>query len=317
MRARDNAGSGENGACPKGCGPTPVFSVVIPTYNYAEHLGTAIRSVLEQEPHAPQCIVVDDGSTDHTPVTIAALQEEFPELLTFRQDNAGPGAARNFGAKQANGSWLVFLDSDDALLPGAIAALTHTASVHPHAEFLVGDHISVTDGKEKLQRAGTPSSDRAQAFRDFLLNRTLSLNNGAVAVKRITFARYGYATRFRNGEDIALFAKLLANHEGARTDAALVRRLRHGDSLRHNAEAYRKTATEVVEEIFDDPQLPSSLQRYRKPFLARRWLSLARQLYDIKDYAGCRSTYLKALRVDLPTALRGSYKFKALKACFK
>lgn len=92
----------------------PTVSVIIPAYNAADYVGRAIESALNQT-HAPlEVIVIDDGSRDNTAEQVA--QYPAPVRL-LRQPNGGPAAARNHGARVANGEWLALLDADDAWLP--------------------------------------------------------------------------------------------------------------------------------------------------------------------------------------------------------
>ncbi|GHB23796.1 glycosyltransferase family 2 protein [Mongoliitalea lutea] len=94
----------------------PRFSVIIPSYNRAVTLGRAIESVLQQSCPAFEIIVVDDGSTDQTRQVV----EKYPTVSYCYQLNQGVSAARNRGAEMATGDWLIFLDSDDELLPHAL-----------------------------------------------------------------------------------------------------------------------------------------------------------------------------------------------------
>src|SRR4051794_37688274 len=96
--------------------PAPLVSVIIPCYNQAHYLGEAIESVINQTyPHF-EIIVVDDGSTDNT----SEVAGGFKEVRCIRQQNQGLSAARNTGLRESSGAFLVFLDSDDRLLPEAI-----------------------------------------------------------------------------------------------------------------------------------------------------------------------------------------------------
>lgn len=95
----------------------PLFSVIIPTYNRVELQRQALASVLAQTFTDYEVIVVDDGSTDRTWEELQALGQRIHAL---RQDNAGPGVARNLGAKYATGDYLAFLDSDDVWFPWAL-----------------------------------------------------------------------------------------------------------------------------------------------------------------------------------------------------
>lgn len=106
----------------------PFFSIVIPTYNRAGFLGVALRSVLEQQYHHWEVLVVDDGSTDNTAQVVADLADLRIHYLP--QENRERGAARNHGLARAQGQYVVFLDSDDELLPHHLAVLhAHIAQV--------------------------------------------------------------------------------------------------------------------------------------------------------------------------------------------
>ncbi|RLD12393.1 MAG: glycosyltransferase family 2 protein [Chlamydiae bacterium] len=87
---------------------SPLISVIIPTYNRYDLLLEAIASVKNQTYKNVELIIVDDGSTDKT----CRLQSD-KSVIYLKQDNKGPAAARNTGAKIAHGEWLAFLDSDD------------------------------------------------------------------------------------------------------------------------------------------------------------------------------------------------------------
>lgn len=89
-------------------------SVIIPTYNRASMLPRAIGSVLSQSLAAAEIIVVDDGSTDATKSVVSnmASESDIP-IISIKQQNKGPAAARNTGIKQAVSPLLAFLDSDD------------------------------------------------------------------------------------------------------------------------------------------------------------------------------------------------------------
>jgi glycosyltransferase involved in cell wall biosynthesis len=98
----------------------PFFSVIIPAYNRLPYLMEALDSVRQQIFTDYEVIVVDDGSTDGTEIAILEMLNSGKSERKFkylRQENAGPGAARNFGARNAKGEYLAFLDSDDLWFP--------------------------------------------------------------------------------------------------------------------------------------------------------------------------------------------------------
>ncbi|WP_133273801.1 glycosyltransferase family 2 protein [Hymenobacter radiodurans] len=102
----------------------PFFSVIIPTYNRADFITTTIESVQKQEFAAWEVLVIDDGSTDDTSQRVAALSDTRIQYLP--KLNAERGAARNYGLARAKGEYVLFLDSDDRLLPNHLAVLHST-----------------------------------------------------------------------------------------------------------------------------------------------------------------------------------------------
>lgn len=94
----------------------PRVTVVIPTYNRARMVCEAVDSVLAQTYEDFEVIVVDDGSTDNTPLRLSEYED--PRVYIIRhQTNQGQGPARNTGILASKGEYIAFLDSDDLWEP--------------------------------------------------------------------------------------------------------------------------------------------------------------------------------------------------------
>lgn len=106
-------------AAPYDC--DPMFSVIVPIYNTGNYIGACIQSLLEQDESDFEIIAVDDGSTDNSPQILDAISARDKRLRVYRQENAGQGAARNFGLSQALGSFVAFVDSDDVVAPDLLS----------------------------------------------------------------------------------------------------------------------------------------------------------------------------------------------------
>jgi glycosyltransferase involved in cell wall biosynthesis len=98
----------------------PLATIVIVNYNYARFVAAAIDSALEQSYDPLEVIVVDDGSSDGSREIIAGYANR---IRTVFQNNAGQGAGYNAGWRTARGEFVLFLDSDDVLLPDAITKI--------------------------------------------------------------------------------------------------------------------------------------------------------------------------------------------------
>jgi glycosyltransferase involved in cell wall biosynthesis len=92
----------------------PLFSVVIPTYNRADFIGIAIKSVVNQSFRNWELIVVDDGSTDNTREVVYSFKDD--RIKYHFQENQELNAARNKGIMLAKGDFITFLDDDDYYL---------------------------------------------------------------------------------------------------------------------------------------------------------------------------------------------------------
>ncbi|HTW78152.1 MAG TPA: glycosyltransferase family 2 protein [Terracidiphilus sp.] len=97
------------------------ISVIIPVYNRCDRVKYAVDSVLAQTVPVLEIILVDDGSFDGTSELLPRYIEDNPtwreRVIYVRQDNQGPGGARNTGITRAKGDWIAFNDSDDIWLP--------------------------------------------------------------------------------------------------------------------------------------------------------------------------------------------------------
>ena len=120
-------------------------SVVVPTYNHAAHVVSAVESALGQTRPPREVIVVDDGSPDDTGERLAPLAAA-GRIRYVRQANAGVAAARNHGASLASGELLCFVDDDDLLLPHALATLAEPAVARPELALVYGQRLVFRDG---------------------------------------------------------------------------------------------------------------------------------------------------------------------------
>jgi glycosyltransferase involved in cell wall biosynthesis len=124
--------------------PTPLVSVIIPTFNRLDLLKRAIASIQEQSYQHWELIVVDDGSTDGTS---AWLKHYVPTSRQIQQDNQGVSAARNHGVEIAHGQWIAFLDSDDAWAPTKLEDQMKALAEEPHYRFCHTDEIWIRRGR--------------------------------------------------------------------------------------------------------------------------------------------------------------------------
>jgi len=123
---------------PSAPGGRPAVTAVIPTYNYGRFLAECVHSVLGQRDVETRVIVVDDGSTDETPRVTAELAAD-PRVTVLRHDpNRGQLPSVNRGAELVDTEFVVKLDADDLLAPGALARATALLEARPEVAFVYG-----------------------------------------------------------------------------------------------------------------------------------------------------------------------------------
>ncbi len=100
----------------------PKVTVIMPAYNAQDYIERSVRSVLNQSFRELELIVVDDGSKDGTAAVLARLASEDGRLRPMTVENGGPATARNRGmaAMAEETEYVMFIDSDDELLPDAV-----------------------------------------------------------------------------------------------------------------------------------------------------------------------------------------------------
>src|SRR5882724_9626077 len=101
----------------------PTFSIVITTYNRARIVRRCIDSCLAQPFEDFEIVVVDDGSSDGTAAILAESYDDPRLRVIAHETNRGINPSRHTGATNAQGEWVVVIDSDDELLPGALERL--------------------------------------------------------------------------------------------------------------------------------------------------------------------------------------------------
>jgi glycosyltransferase involved in cell wall biosynthesis len=139
-----------------------LVSTIIPVYNRPEMVRRAVASVLDQTYRPIEILLVDDGSTDHTPQVLAELQAAHPEQIrVIRQANGGAGLARETGRLAARGAYIQYLDSDDYLLPNKFADQVAALQAHPACAIAFGTARLEDASGQVLDSASRRTSETA------------------------------------------------------------------------------------------------------------------------------------------------------------
>ncbi|SFL49866.1 hypothetical protein SAMN03159307_02903 [Pseudomonas sp. NFACC46-3] len=212
---------------------------------------------------------------------------------------------------------MIFLDADDEMAPGALAAVAQHIASHPESRFIIGGHWSVfADGRRVQHRVKPLPATPRERVRGYLLDKTVTLSNGACVMHRDVFAPGNYPEHLRNVEDIPVFAQVLARFPCSVLDQPLALIYKHDDSMRHDLKQSLAAGIGMVDEVFSPARLPE-LQDLRQAFMAQRCLSLFRDCYTAGDYVNARAFYVQAVRTDIRSLTRWPYTRKAIRLLFK
>ncbi|MFZ5655114.1 MAG: glycosyltransferase family 2 protein [Pseudomonadota bacterium] len=294
----------------------PLFSIVIPCYNYGHWLERAVNSVLAQGGDDWDLLVIDDGSTDATAAVAQDLLARHPgRLRLLSQPNRGAAATRNRGLDATRGRYLIFLDADDELSPEALGAYRALLARRPDADLLAGAYFAVTeDGRSRLRPVGDPPASRKRRLRAYLFGKSLHLTGSAVAFRRGALAARRYPEHLPSTEDLPVFAHLLATGELAVTPIPVAITHRHPDSLRHDAARAAAAAAVLPDEVFRPDLMPDWALAWRERYRAQRHLSLFRTHYLAGEHPAALDCFHRALAsAPLATLGRWSYLRKYLK----
>jgi len=213
-------------------------SIIIPCWNQAIYLPEAIESALNQTYKNIEVIVVDDGSPDAT----AEIAAKYPVKLV-RQSNKGLASARNAGALNMRGQYLLPLDADDILLEGAVAEMIRVAKA-TQADIIAPSFQTFGTSQEQIILMASPT------LNDF---RTGNRIPYCSMIKRSAFQEVGgYSPKMVEGyEDLHLTISLLCKGKKIETipqPLMLYRTKEH--SMIHEAQKHHvKLMTQIYQDF--------------------------------------------------------------------
>lgn len=183
----------------------PNVSVIIPVYNREQFVGQTIDSVLNQTYRDYELIVVDDGSVDQTGRIVSSYGDRVHYIY---QSHKGQASARNKGLTAAQGKNILFVDSDDVLLPSHLELLVSCLNssgdigVAYSGWECVNEDLSRVLGEFRATRHG-------QLLEDLLLKRFGLITTGAALIRRECFERAGcFDETLLRGDDADLWLRI-------------------------------------------------------------------------------------------------------------
>lgn len=125
-----------------------LISIIIPAYNCETTIRETLESILSQPVTDYELLIINDGSTDNTKMILQEYETQNRRVRVKTIKNSGPAEARNVGIQEAQGEYLMFVDSDDTLQPDALNRIEQILQKRPADLILFGFYIRNTIEKQ-------------------------------------------------------------------------------------------------------------------------------------------------------------------------
>lgn len=272
-------------------------SVIIPTHNAAQFIEQTVQSVLRQTHPDFDVVVVDDGSTDETRRVLAPYENRIRYVY---QDNQERSVARNRGMRESSGEYLVFLDSDDVLLPNKLAVQAAALDQCPNVGVVVSGYQYI-DAKGTVIREDRPWDRQPDLNLESLLLSGLTPPHAAM-IRRAWAERIGgFDTTLAvyGAEDMDFWFRLsLAGCAMSWVPEIVCQYRVHAHNTSRNAKAHYQSLYSVYDKLFANPELPRNVRSLRRDVYTRARLAEAGRLYGQGDLDEGRECLRLALEED-------------------
>ncbi len=249
----------------------PTVSVIIPAYNTASYIGEALESVFHQDFTDYETIVVNDGSPD-TQELERSLEPFMERIIYLKQENRGPGGARNTGILKARGEYVAFLDGDDLWLPTYLSRQIELLSKDPSPDMVYADALLTGDSPLAGRTFMQICPSRGAATFESLLSWDCTVITSCVVARREALIDAGlFDARFYYCEDFDLWLRLA--HSGGRIayqPEVLAHHRLHGASLCANESRQLEGEIGVYEKWLREPELSEEMKRLAESQMKHR-----------------------------------------------
>ena len=184
-----------------------LFSVIITVYNKEKYIYNSLKSIYCQTFSPLEIIIVNDGSTDRSLFEISKIKDSRVKVYTI--ENKGVSFARNFGASQAKGSYLAFLDGDDIWLENHLEEIHKMIGLFPNESVFSSAALNNKKGRSKKYKYSV-SIESVKAVNYFQASLLQSvLNSSSFVICTDLYRKMGgFNVRYANYEDIDFWFRL-------------------------------------------------------------------------------------------------------------
>lgn len=213
----------------------PLVSIIIPTYNRAHLIGETLESVIAQTYSKWECIVVDDGSTDRTDEVIhkyLTSDNRFQYYHRPQDSPKGANACRNYGFEKSKGSYILWFDSDDLMMPEKIEVQLNALLNDPKLDFCIAKFSNFNSNNSNIEEISyLRNSNKFPNYKEYLRHQlfwgTIDFLGKRNVLENVFFNEY-----LKSGQEYHFFVLVLLNKpKGVFLDKTLAKRRIHNESI--------------------------------------------------------------------------------------
>lgn len=299
-----------------------LVSAIIPTYNRAHLICSAIESVLVQSYHSLELIIIDDGSTDTTEEVVHRYAGNASIALKYlKKSNGGCSSARNKGVELASGELVAFLDSDDQWMPNALYLMVETLEKNPSADFVYSPVYEVYgDSYEVLSYPASAGNPELFSREHFLTTRARPCS---IMYRKEIFSGLKLDESLKYNEDSDFLQRVSIKYKAAYLEVPTAKVFNHGGNKSSNRIGiYTALLQSSLGILRDYPEFAVSLGELAEKRILGIKTDLVEQLVfdgDIETALAIAEGVRDKLRADvrLSLLLRSSAPLKILHAAKK
>jgi glycosyltransferase involved in cell wall biosynthesis len=277
----------------------PKVSVVLPTYNSARFLGTAIQSVLDQTFQDWELIVVDDGSDDNTRDVLAAFRD--PRIRYFYQENRGAPAALNAGLRLARGAYVAFLGGDDRWMAEKLALqVAQLDGLPPQVALVYADLrlVNLEDNAILGRFLDGREPPRGRVLSELVRTEGSFIHPCASLIRREVFDKVGlFDETLRTHEDWDLWIRIASVYEVEALDIPLAVYGRHPSQLTKDIWQMYSDGVEAKLRVLRSNTLPPADRRALRHYLAHHHYGYGIKALNLGRRKEAWEALLKSLRL--------------------
>jgi glycosyltransferase involved in cell wall biosynthesis len=283
---------------------SPTISIIIPTYNAAQYLGTTIQSVLNQTFKDFELLIVDDGSRDNTKEIVKEFDDK--RLKYFYQKNKGKSQARNYGIFRSSGQFISFLDADDFYYKTKLKYLLDFLINNPQVGCVAGGVRRISENGQIISEK-KHQDNKLITIKDLLFGNSINVCSTLIRTEYVKKIK-GFDIFLKRGEDWDFHYRLALSGCSivVKKDIVCAYRFRQ-NAIDKTNDIYCRSMIAVTKKMFENEALPDNLKELKNYALSLTYLRLSARSYASNKMLLGMTNLQKAIQFD-PDLIESNHK---------